>query len=126
MGLVGIVGALALLQFVVFSILVGRARGQYNVPAPAMTGSPEFERYLRVQMNTAEQLLVVLPSMFMYAYFNNPTWAAGAGAIFIIGRIIYFLGYVQDPSKRSAGFIIGFVATAFLLIGSLIGAIGAL
>ena len=51
---------LALLQFVVFGILVGRARGLYNVQAPAVTGNEVFERYFRVQMNTLEQLLSLI------------------------------------------------------------------
>ena len=42
---VEIVIALAVLEFVVFGIFVGRARSKYQVKAPATTGNEMFERY---------------------------------------------------------------------------------
>ena len=42
--------------------LVGRARGQYGVKAPATTGNELFERHYRVQMNTLEQLVAAKPA----------------------------------------------------------------
>ncbi|MNL84862.1 MAPEG family protein [compost metagenome] len=39
--------------------------------------------------------------------------------IWILGRIVYALGYVADPGKREAGFIIQALATAILLFGAL-------
>jgi glutathione S-transferase len=41
---VDIVGLLAVIQLVVFGVLVGRARGTYGIAAPATTGHPVFER----------------------------------------------------------------------------------
>ena len=38
MELVAVVTVLALLEYVVFAMLVGRARGKYGVKAPAVTG----------------------------------------------------------------------------------------
>ena len=35
---------------------VGQGRSKYNVPAPAVTGNPDFERAYRIQMNTLEWL----------------------------------------------------------------------
>ncbi len=124
MELVVIVIVLALLQYIVFSILVGRARAKYNCPAPASTGDPIFERYYRVQQNTMEQLVVFLPAITIYGYYGNPTIASGVGLVYIVARIIYLQAYVADPAKRGRGFIPGFLATAFLLIAGLIAAIG--
>src|SRR5450432_1204425 len=45
---VQLVTLLAVLQFLVFGFLVGKARATHNVPAPAMSGHPGFERYFRV------------------------------------------------------------------------------
>ena len=55
MAYVDIVTALALLQFIVFGMQVGRARGTYGVKAPAITGNDIFERHFRVQQNTLER-----------------------------------------------------------------------
>jgi len=118
-----IVTALALLQFVWFSVQVGGMRGKHGVKAPAVSGPPEFERMMRVQQNTMEQLVVFLPALWLHAYFVNPLWAAGIGLVFIIGRFIYRAAYLKDPAGRSVGFTTGFFATATLLIWSLVSAI---
>ena len=86
---VEIVLALALLQFMVFGIAVGRARGKYQFPAPATTGNEMFERYFRVQMNTLEQLVVFIPAIVLFAHLVDPRWAAGLGAVYLIGRTLY-------------------------------------
>jgi len=61
MALIELITVLALLQFLYFGILVGNARERYSVKAPATTGNQLFERYLRVQMNTLELLILFLP-----------------------------------------------------------------
>ena len=61
MNWVHLVIGLVLLQFFFFCMAVGRARGTYNVAAPATTGNEVFERYFRVQMNTLELLVVLIP-----------------------------------------------------------------
>jgi glutathione S-transferase len=123
MELVFIVTCLILIEYMVFGFLVGKARSTYNVPAPATSGDPVFERYWRVHQNTLEQLVIFLPSMFMFAYLANPTYAAIAGVLFFVGRLLYLRGYVSDPGSRGPGFLIGFVATVFVLIGSMIHAV---
>ncbi len=123
MELVAIVILLMLVEFMGFSFAVGRARQKFEVPAPATTGHPEFERYFRAQMNTLEQLVIVIPAMLIYAHFGNPTIAAVAGLVFVIGRLLYFRGYVADPKKRSSGFAIGWFASLYLLVAALVGAV---
>ena len=104
-------------------MLVGRARGLYKVSAPAVSGDPIFERYYRVQQNTLEQLAIFIPAIIIYGYFGNPTWAAAIGVLFLIGRPVYLMGYVKDPAKRGAGFLIGFVSSIILLIAGLVSVI---
>lgn len=120
---VAIVIVISLLEFIGFSIQVGRMRAKYDCPAPAITGDPVFERYYRVQQNTMEQLVIFLPAITIYGYYGNPMIAAGVGLVFPISRLIYMQSYVADPNKRGRGFIPGFLATAFLLIGGLIAAV---
>jgi len=123
MAYVDIVTALALLQFTYFGMQVGGARGKYGVHAPAVTGNEIFERYFRVQQNTLEQLLVFLPGLYLFARYLSPLWAAGLGAIYLIGRQVYSATYVKDPKTRSVGFGLTFLPTMALVVGGLVGAV---
>jgi glutathione S-transferase len=123
MELVAIVAALALLEYAVFGLQVGQARARYGVKAPATAGHELFERHYRVQQNTTEQLLLFLPSLYLFAAYVSAPVAALLGLAFIVGRALYARGYVADPEKRGTGFLIGFVATVVLLLGGLGGAL---
>lgn len=123
MGWVTIVAMLALLEYFFFSIKVGQARGKFGVKAPATTGNEQFERYHRVHQNTMEQLVMFIPSLFTFATLVSATWAAILGVVFIIGRAVYFNLYIGNPDKRGPGVLISLLATAVLIIGSLIGGI---
>jgi len=124
---VAVVAGLVLAEYMYFSVRTALARGRYEVPAPAMTGHPAFERTYRVQANTLEQLIVFLPALWLFAYFVSPAVACVLGLAFLVGRALYGRGYVRDPAQRGPGFLIGSVATAILLFGGLVGAlVGAL
>ena len=56
--------------------LVGRARAQFKVPAPAMSGHPEFDRIFRVQMNTLEWMPIFLPLLWLFAFYVGDIAAA--------------------------------------------------
>lgn len=122
MELVAFVTVLALLEYVVFAMLVGRARGKYGVKAPAVTGHEIFERYFRVQQNTLELLVALVPAMWLFGTYVNPTWAAWLGLVFVVARIVYLVGYVVDPAKREIGFGLTALPVMILLIGGLWGA----
>jgi uncharacterized membrane protein YecN with MAPEG domain len=125
MPLVELVIALSVLEFLVFCIAVGRARVKYQVAAPATTGNEMFERYYRVQMNTMEQLLIFLPAIWIFAQYASAPVAAALGAVFIVGRWIYFQSYLRDPKSRSVGFALTALPTVALLIGAILGALRA-
>ena len=117
-----IVILLALLEYLVFMMAVGRARMRYEVAAPAVTGNEMFERYYRVQQNTVEQLVVFVPAIVAFAYFVGDKWAAGIGLVWIVGRYVYFRGYVAAPEKRGPGAMLTFIPNFILVIGALIAA----
>jgi glutathione S-transferase len=123
MAYVDIVTVLALLQFIVFGFKVGRARGRYGVKAPAITGNDTFERYFRVQQNTLELLVALVPGLYLFSRYGNPLVAAVLGVIYLIGREVYAAAYVKEPAKRSAGYGMSFLPTAILVLGGLIGAV---
>lgn len=120
---VAIVTVVALLQFFWFGWQVGAARTKYNIAAPAVSGNEIFERVFRVHMNTLEQLVVFLPALWIFASYVSALWAAILGAVFIVGRAIYAVTYVQDPKKRSAGFGLTALPVLAMLIGILIWAV---
>ncbi len=123
MELATIIIALALIEYIIFSILVAKARGTYEIKAPAVSGDPIFERYYRVQENTLELLIIFIPGMLMFAYYISANIAAALGAVFIIGRFIYLKSYVADPKTRSLGFSLSFFPILILVIGGLVGAV---
>lgn len=124
--LIAVVTLLALLVYIATIGVVGASRGKHGVPAPAMSGHPVVERALRVQGNTLEGLIVFLPALWLFAAYVDVRWGAALGALWIVGRIAYMVGYLTSPGKRVAGFGIQAVATLSLVLGALIGAAGAL
>lgn len=125
MNLIDLVALLALLQLTLFSMLVGRARMQHHVRAPAVSGNEAFERAYRVQMNTIEQLVVFLPALYIAARYWPAAWVAALGAVYLVGRQLYRQAYVAAPDKRGLGFMLSLAPTVLLLLGGLVGALRA-
>ena len=118
--LVAIVTLLALLVYFYMGLRVGQGRSKYNVPAPAVTGNPDFERAFRVQMNTLEWLPIFLVSLWLFAIaWGSDLIAAGIGLVWIVGRVLYLTGYSKAAEARGPGFGIQALATGVLLFGAL-------
>jgi uncharacterized membrane protein YecN with MAPEG domain len=126
MAWVEIITVLALLQFLYFGVLVGRARDRFGVKAPAITGNEIFERYFRVQMNTLELLVIFLPALWIATVYVAFYWVALLGVVYLIGRFVYLRAYIAEPSKRSLGFSLSSLPILALLLIDLIGAISRL
>ena len=118
-----LITALTLLVYLVITINVGGARAKYKVPPPQMTGDPDFERVLRVQQNTLEQLVFFLPLLWLFSFYVSPVWGALIGAAWLVGRIVYAWGYYQAAEKRTISFGISSISSIVLLLGSLYGII---
>lgn len=102
-------------------VMAGYARVKHGVLAPSMDGPAAFQHAQRVQMNTLEQLPLVLVPMWLCATYLGDVWAAAGGLLWCGGRIAYALGYYRDPARREAGFVIGMVASALLIGGTVVG-----
>ena len=116
----------ALILTIVMGVRTGGARRVSKISAPAMTGDPILERHIRVHMNTLEWLPVFLAAMWLFALYWSDQIAAGLGVIWIVGRIIYMVSYVKDPSTRTVGFITQALTTLVLLVGAIWGAVSSL
>jgi len=117
--LTALVTLLALAFYFFTCINVSRARTRTGVKVPAMSGHPDFERAFRIQMNTLEWMPIFLPSLWLFAIYISDAIAAALGAIWIIGRIVYFVGYSQAAAKRGPGFAIQAIAAIALWVGAL-------
>jgi len=121
-----LVTVLAVLFYFYTGFRVPRARQKYGVPVPATSGNPDFERVLRVQMNTLEWMPIFLPLLWLFASYVSDRWAAVLGLIWIGGPAHYMVSYTQAAEKRGLGFGIQALACVVLLIGALAGIISSL
>lgn len=90
-----------------------------QVRPPATTGvSEDFDRIFRVQANTIEQVVMFLPALWVFSLFVSPQIATAAGAIWIVGRVMYATGYYAKAASRGSGFGIASLASNFLIAGA--------
>jgi glutathione S-transferase len=115
-----IVTLLALLEYSILGVMVGRARQKYGVEAPATTGNPDFERYFRVHENTLESLIVFLPAVWIFSLTVNYHIGVALGLLFIVARIIYAQGYLTAAAKRAPGALATAAINGILVLGSVI------
>ena len=60
-----LVTIISLVVTLVFGARVGMMRARFNIEAPSLTGSSEFERAFRIHMNTVEQLVLFIPVLWL-------------------------------------------------------------
>ena len=101
--------------------LVGRARAQFKVPAPAMSGHPDFDRIFRVQMNSLEWMPIFLPLLWLFAFYVTDVAAAALGLVWIAARILYVVHYTEAAGRRGLGFTVQTAVCVGLLVGALAG-----
>ena len=122
MNYVHLVAILAVVQFFFFGILVGRARAKDGIKAPATSGSEHFERAFRVHSNTLEQMVGFLPALLIASLYWPNLIIAGIGVIYLVGRLVYWRLYMENPYKRGLGFLLTVFPTFVLLAAAAVGA----
>ncbi len=123
MQFVELVAVIAVLQFFFFGFMTGQARRSSGLKAPAISGHEGFERMYRVQVNTLETLVAFLPALFIAAKYWPTILVAVIGAVYIVGRFIYWRAYVSAPAKRGMGFMVSIIPTSILLALAFVGII---
>lgn len=116
---VDLVALLAIAQFIFFGVQVAQARGRYGVKAPAVVGHELFERAYRVQMNTLELLVALLPLLYIAARYWPDAYVAVVGAVYLVGRLLYWRSYTRAPASRTLGFVISMTPIMVLLLANL-------
>lgn len=106
---------------------VGVLRGRYHIKAPSTSGHPQFDRAYRVQLNTLEQLGIILPFLWVAALYPiRPQWLAPlTGVSWLIGRVIYLRTYMADPERRVLGAGIGGLTNVAMFVIALCGVLRA-
>jgi len=86
------------------AVNVNRARKRYKVEYPDMySDSKMFNCIQRAHQNTMEMQPVFLYMLFLGG-LKHPRISAGAGVVFLLGRIQFARGYYTgDPDRRFSG-----------------------
>lgn len=123
--LAALVTILACLLCTWMAIAVSRVRTRLKISPPAMSGPSELERALRVHGNTVENLTIFLAMLWLATiYFQG--WIPGIiGIVWLVGRVIYMIGYNAAAEKRLAGFVIAQLSQIALMVLAAIGVIKA-
>ena len=111
-----IVTLLAILIAIGTAILVARTRRATGIQPPAMGGDPRLERALRVQGNTVEGFIVLVPSLWLAALYFQGWIPPVIGLVWCLGRIIFAAGYISAANKRHVGFTISMLSVLALVI----------
>lgn len=115
--LIGLITVLTVLLLIVCMILVARARGRYQVKAPATTGPEGFERMLRIQANTNESTLMFLPALWCAGWFHQmPALTAALGATWIVARVFYAITYLDPAKKRTIPYVVSMLCVLALMV----------
>jgi glutathione S-transferase len=97
-------------------------RGKHKIEAPSVVGHPQFERAHRAHLNTVENLVLMIPFLWIASAFYGGQLPFWLGLIWVVSRIIYAIGYAQTNTQmRGPGAGLGFLALLGLLVLSLIG-----
>ncbi len=118
-----LVTLLAVALYFSTGIMVARARRAFGVDVPATTGHTDFERVFRVQQNMLEWMPIFLPALWLFAFNIGDLWAASGGLVWIVGRLVYIVGYSDASERRRTGFFVQMGACAVLWFGALIAVV---
>src|SRR5215475_14449552 len=121
-----IVTLLAVAFYFFLATRVAVAHGKFGVKLPATTGNLDFERVFRAHENTLEWMPTFLVPLWLCAFYLSDIAAAALGLLWIVGRIVYFVGYSRAVEKRLPGFFIQATACLLLFVGAAAGIVTAM
>ncbi|KAM4675157.1 leukotriene C4 synthase-like isoform 2-T2 [Discoglossus pictus] len=107
---------LGILEQAYFALQVIAARRKYNVPAPKTSGSEEFDRIFRAQVNCTEYFPMFLASLWLAGLFFHQGTAAACGLVYLYARYRYFTAY-KESSKLRVGPMYFNASVLWVLIG---------
>ncbi len=121
MPLTALIASIALLLYFYTLYRVIDARIKYKVLPPHDNGPEKFLCIQAAHRNSTEQLVLFLPSLWLFSVFVSQPVGAMLGLLWIVGRILYVRGYYRKAEDRLLGFIIALLVSLILLVGGMIG-----
>ena len=116
---------LACLLTFAFGGRVGLMRGRHRIEAPTCVGHPDFERAFRIHANTVENLVLMIPVLWIASVYYGGQLPFWIGLAWVVSRIVYAVGYAQqNPKMRAPGAGIGFLCILALMILGALGVAG--
>lgn len=116
-----VVTLLSIALYFFLATRVAVAHAKFGVKQPATTGHPDFERIYRAHVNMLEWMPTFLAPLWLTALYLSDAGAAALGAVWVIGRAWYYVGYRRAAPKRFPGFFVQSTACALLFVGAVIG-----
>lgn len=116
---------LAILISICLQINTGKVRGRTGIKPPAMSGDPALEAALRAEGNTVEQYVLFLPALWLAALYFQGWVPPIVGLVWCLGRVMYAVGYMNQPEKRYPGYMVSVLAALVLIVLAVIGLVNA-
>lgn len=111
------------LGFAIARLAAHRFHTPEDINGSGLTVGSDRARLLQAMLqNTLEQLALALPVYAGWALLTPSPLAGGclfAGALFLLGRLLFFAGYAGGAPRRALGFALTFYPTVALLLGDL-------
>ncbi|BFZ23772.1 hypothetical protein BsWGS_26811 [Bradybaena similaris] len=104
-----------------FTTAVVKSRQKFQIKVPDTNGPAEFNRTYRAHQNTLEYYTLSLACLWISAIFFHPVPASLAYFGYLVGRQMYFWGYVKDVDNRISGFYISIKCLVVLFALSIWG-----
>lgn len=107
------------------SMIVGKLRDVHSINGPATAGNIDFERAFRAHQNTNEQLILMLPCLWLAAPVVGDLLGGVLGLVWVGGRFIYANAYMAGES-RMLGMSVTALTTMALFLAAAFGAVASL
>lgn len=120
---VTLLSGVSLLVYYFTLLMAGVARVRFKIPAPSHDGPEDYVRHVRAHQNTLEHIALFLPGLWLFALLVSPYWAAGIGAIWPVGRLMYALGYHRAAEKRRMGIYISMPPIYIFVLGTIVASL---
>lgn len=102
-------------------------RIMYGIANPLSGSEALIEKPVRILTNTVEQtILTVISQLVLSTYIRTEYmyWMPFLVFLFVLGRILFMVGYMIHPKFRGVGFVIATFASSSTLLFNLVCALG--